>query len=250
VIRYQVKCFSALVLFVLSLPFGTAHAQTNEQAWFEYMLNVPFANSFNVENAFTYSTLLGQPKWRALDYNGTLEYSLGPHVDLVGSALISYTAQNDSYNTFELRPMLGTKIYFTPNSRIQTRLLLRIEQRNFQNLDTKEWERVMRPRARGEVVIPVNKKTYFEDDLWYALADAEWLFVNTDVEERFANRFRLRVGAGYRLNYSFRFELLYMIQQSRNGIDESFSSSDNIIRIRLKHFLSRKKPSKATGVGN
>ena len=235
---------------MLSLSGGSLKAQTNEQVWFEYMLNVPLANSFNVENAFTHSTLLGQPKWRALDYNGTVEYSLGPHVDLIGSALVSYTVQNESYNTLELRPMLGAKIYFTPNKRIQTRLLLRLEQRNFKNLDTKEWEMVMRPRVRGEVVIPINKKTYFEDNLWYAIADAEWLFVNTDVEERFANRFRLRVGAGYRLNYSLRFEVLYMNQQSKNGIDELFSSSDNIIRIRLKHFLRKTKPSKAGGVGN
>jgi hypothetical protein len=225
-------------------------AQTNEQAWFEYMLNVPFANSFNVENAFTYSTLLSQPKWKAVDYNATLEYSLNPRFDLIGAMLTSYTAQYESFNTFELRPMVGTKIYFTPNKRIQTRLLLRLEQRNFKNLDTKEWERVVRPRVRGEVVVPINKDSYFEDNLWYAMADAEWLFVNTDVEERFANRFRLRLGVGYRLSYSFRFELLYMNQQSKNGIDDSFSSSDNIIRFRVKHFLRKTKPSKSTGVGN
>jgi hypothetical protein len=249
VIRFKLK-FLIIILFGLSIYSNVLQAQTNEQAWFEYMLNVPFANSFNVENAFTYSTLLGQPKWKAFDYNATLEYSLGPHVDLLGSTLVSYTAQTEAYNTLELRPMLGTKIYFTPNKRIQTRLLLRLEQRNFQNGDTKEWESVMRPRVRAEVAIPINHDSYFSDNLWYAIADAEGLFVNTDVEERFANRFRLRVGAGYRLNYSFRFEVIYMNQQSRNGIDELFSSSDNIIRIRLKHFLSKRNPSKATGVGN
>lgn len=237
------------ILFFNKTPF--AHAQSvNQQAWFEYMLNYPFANSFNLENAFTYSTLLSQPKWRAVEYNGTVEYSISPSFDIVGAGLISYTLQNDNYNTLELRPMLGTKIYFTPNRRIQMRLLLRLEQRNFQNLDTKEWEHVMRPRARAEVVIPLNQDSYFKDNLWYAVMDAEWLFVTTDVKERFANRFRFRIGAGYRLNYSFRFEVLYMNQQSRNGIDEAFSSSDNVLRIRLKHFLRATKPAKTGGDGN
>ncbi len=225
-------------------------AQTNEQLWFEYMLNIPFANSFNVENAFTYSTLLGQPKWRAYDYNVTLEYSISPHFDLVGAALISYTEQAESYNTLELRPTLGTRIYFTPHQRIQTRLLLRVEQRNFQNLDTKEWDNVLRPRVRAEVIFPINQDSYFKDNLWYTITDAEWLFVKNDLEERFANRFRLRIGLGYRLNYSFRFEVLYMNQQSKNGIDDNFSSNDNIIRVRLKHYLRKSKPSKAGGVGN
>lgn len=249
-ICFNVKYCTPLILSRFFFQGIALKAQTNEQAWFEYMLNVPFANSFNVENAFTYSTLLSQPKWKAFDYNATLEYSLSPRVDLIGAMLTSYTAQYESFNTLELRPMLGTKIYFTPNKRIQTRLLLRLEQRNFKNLDTKEWERVMRPRVRGEVVIPINKDSYFDDNLWYAMADAEWLFVNTDVEERFANRFRLRLGVGYRLSYSFRFELVYMNQQSKNGINDSFSSSDNVIRFRVKHFLRKTKPSKSAGVGN
>ena len=94
------------------------------------------------------------------------------------------------------------------------------------------------------MIIPINQNSYFKDNLWYAVTDIEWLFVSTDLEERFANRFRLRLGVGYRLNYSFRFEVLYMNQQSRNGIDESFSSSDNMIRIRLKHYWRKTKPSK------
>jgi len=36
------------------------------------MLNYSFANSFNPENAFVYSTLLGKPKWRAYDYQPRL----------------------------------------------------------------------------------------------------------------------------------------------------------------------------------
>ena len=51
--------------FLFSLPVVFLKAQTTEQVWEEYMLNYPFADSFNLENAFVYSTLLGKPKWRA-----------------------------------------------------------------------------------------------------------------------------------------------------------------------------------------
>jgi hypothetical protein len=223
----------------------------NEQLWFEYMLNYPFANSFNIENAFAYSTLLNSPRWRSLEYTPTLEYALGPHVDLTLSTTLSYTDQTDNYNTFEVRPAVGSRIHFTPNKRVLTRLQVRLEQRNLENLDTKDWEAVWRPRARLEALIPINKKSYFEDHLWYGIADIEWLFsADNDVHERFANRFRLRIGVGYRLSYSSRFEFIYMSQQSKNAIDESFYTSDNIFRFRYKQYLRKNKPTKLSGTGN
>jgi hypothetical protein len=239
-----------LSFLLVFLSVGIGASQTNTQIWNEYMLNLPFANSFNLENAFTYSTLMGTPKWRAYDYSAALEWSITQHIDVIGQAVVSYTNQNDSYNTLELRPILGTRIHFTPNSRVLTRLLVRAEQRNFKNLETDEWTSELRPRIRVESIIPINRKSYFEDKLWYGLTDVEWLYKTNDVEERFANRFRWRIGGGYRLSYNFRFEFLYMLQLSKNTIDDGFESSDNIFRFRLKQYLRKSKPTSAGGVGN
>jgi hypothetical protein len=214
------------------------------------MLNYPFSNVYNMENALTYSTLLGSPKWRALDYSLTVERSLTQNVDVLVQNVLSYTNQTETYNTFEVRPVIGTRLYFTPNQRIQTRLLLRLEQRNFENLETREWTQAYRPRARAEAIIPINQDSYYKDKLWYGWIDAELLFVNTDVEERFANRFRLRTGIGYRLNYSMRFEFFYMLQQSRDEINQQFTSNDNIFRFRFKQYLHPSKPTKTAGAGN
>lgn len=243
------KLFSLLILISFSSPVAKAQS-ANEQVWLEYMLNYPFANSFNLENAFTYSTLVGTPKWRALDYSATLEWSLNQHVEIIGQAVLTYTQQTASYNTFEFRPVLGTRLYFTPNKRIQTRLLIRLEQRNFKNLETNTWDQVYRPRARVEMIAPINKDSYYEDKLWYAITDVEWLVKTDDVAERFANRFRWRIGGGYRFTYNLRVEFLYMLQQSRDAIDGDFETSDNIFRFRVKHYLRKTKPSSAQGTGN
>ena len=243
------KRISLTALFLIpSLLLRSQSA--NEQVWYEYMLNYPFANSFNLENALAYSTLIGTPKWRALDYSATLEWSLNQHVDIIGQAVVSYTQQTESYNTLELRPVLGTRLYFTPNKRIQTRLLLRLEQRNFKNLETNEWDQVYRPRARAEMIIPISKESYYEDKLWYAITDFEWLVKTDDVAERFANRFRWRIGGGYRFTYNLRVEFLYMLQQSKDAIDGNFETSDNIFRFRVKQYLRKSKPSAAQGTGN
>lgn len=242
------KKFSALIVF-MSFTIR-AHTQVNEQLWVEYMLNYGFANNWNLENSFTYSTLMGTPKWRAYDYSAALERSVTNHIDLIAQGTVSYTKQTDNKSTLEIRPILGTRLHFTPNSRVQARLLLRLEQRNFKNLETQEWSQVYRPRARVEAIIPINKKSYFEDKLWYALTDMEWLFAMDDVEERFANRFRLRLGGGYRVHYGLRLEFLYMLQESRNTIEDNFVTSDNIFRFRVKQYLRKHKPSTAAGTGN
>jgi hypothetical protein len=242
------KCFRLIVLLSvlngLMLPIDLRAQSPNTQLWYEVMMNYPFANSFNIENAFVYSTLLESPRWKAFDYSPTLEYSLSNSFDLITGATFSYTNQTDNYNTFEIRPMLGTRWHITTR-RILTRLQIRLEQRNFKNLETKEWETTYRPRIRTELLIPINKKTYYEDRLLYGILDAEALFaVEGDVEERFANRFRLRIGLGYRLNYNSRFEFIYMNQQSKSGIDEDFESSDNIFRFRINTFSEKRNPPK------
>jgi hypothetical protein len=249
VLMLAARLGSLILLTCLSFP-SSAQNTKNTQTWFEYMLNVPFANSFNVENAFVYSTLLGTPRWQSADYTPTLEYSVTQHIDLSTSVTLSYTAQTESYNTFEIRPVIGTRIHFTPNKRVLTRLYLRLERRSFLNLETHEWERSLRPRIRAEGLIPINKKSYYDDNLWYGIADAELLFTNEDVTERFANRFRLRFGVGYRLSYTSRFEAIFMAQKSRSGINEDFSSTDQIFRFRYKHFLRKHKPTKMSGSGN
>ncbi|HTE31737.1 MAG TPA: DUF2490 domain-containing protein [Chryseolinea sp.] len=238
---------SFLLSFLMAIPLQLAHAQSpNHQLWYELMLNYSFAGSFNLENAFVYSTLLESPRWYAFDYTPTLDYSIDNHFDLIAGNTFSYTSQVSSYNTFEIRPFLGVRFNVTPNQRILTKILLRLEQRNFLNLDTHDWETVVRPRARAEAVIPINKKSYFEDKLWYGLIDAEWLFTVDDVEERFANRFRARIGIGYRLSYTTRFEFIYMAQHSKSGIDQDFESSDNIFRFRFKQYIRNKKKLSST----
>lgn len=246
----MIRCIRVALLLHLSFHFCLA--QSSEQLWNEYMLNYPFANSYNIELAATYSTVLDPPKWRSFDLQLTPEYALSNHVDLMAAFFVGGTFQSQSLRTFEVREMLGTRIHFTPNKRILTRLLIRFEQRNLQDQETNEWDHSTRTRLRFETITPLNKPTmYSGDKLWYAIVDGEsFIVLDQDVNERFANRFRLRAGIGYRINYSFRLEFVYTLQQSKNTIGDEFNTSDNIFRFRLKQYLNKSKPSPFQGTGN
>jgi hypothetical protein len=242
-------------IFIISfiLIAGTVQGQqSSKQLWNEYMFNIPFGNVYNVELAATYSTVLESPKWRSLEFQATPEWSISQHVDVMGGFLIGNTFQNETTNTFEIREMLGARIHFTPNKRILTRLLVRFEQRNQLDQESEEWDNSHRARVRAEAVIPLNKNSMFEGDkLLYSILDAEGFFVvDQNVQERFANRYRLRAGIGYRVNYNLRFEFVYTLQESRNTIEGDFITTDHIFRLRLKHYINKAKPSTSQGTGN
>lgn len=249
----RIRHWATGLAYLLAFLPGMAPAQTtNNQVWAEYMLNYPFANSWNVELAATYSTLLESPRWNAIDLQLTPEYALSANVDLQAALLYNRTNQYQSLTSSEVRAMVGTRIHLTPFSRVLTRLLIRLEQRNMYYEETGTKEQSYRGRLRLETVTPLNRKSFYEGDkLWYLLLDAEaFIALDQQVNERFANRYRIRVGPGYRLNYTWRFEFLYTLQQSRNTIAGDFDTTDNLFRFRVKHFLHKSKPATVQGNGN
>lgn len=242
-----------LLAFVLFFAGHKLHAQTSTaQLWNEYMANFAVKSKGNIEGAATYSTVLSSPKWRALDLQITPEYAVNKRLDIMAAFLYSNTFQDASLSTVELRGTIGARVHLTPDKRIQARLLARLEQRNLRQKGTDSWDQSVRSRLRAETVVPINAKSMSKpSNLWYALLDAEaFIKHDKDLKERFANRARFRAAAGYKLSPAFRFELMYTLQSSRNGIEEDISSIENIIRFRVKHYIAKKTHAVKEGPGN
>ena len=221
------------------------------QSWNDYDV-IRFANAFSFDTELSYQTVLSRDgKWRSLNATPTLEWSALNRVDLIFAVPLSYTFQTDTLNTFETKLSIGGRLHLTPNRRILTRLLTRYEQRFVRQQEQDQWQNSDRLRIRGEMIVPINRKRYYEDKLLYALADYEVFLVKDNaIQERFANRARLRVGLGYRFSYSTRLEVIYTLQKSRNTLEDAAVTNDSILRIRFKHFLNRKKPTEKDGSGN
>jgi hypothetical protein len=92
----------------------------------------------------------------------------------------------------------------------------------------------VRFRNRLEFLAPLNKEKISDNGARYILADWEWFVPLGEPDERFASRQRIRAGIGYRRNFAWRLEVLYIWNRSRNTIGEGFTTSDNIIDIRFK----------------
>lgn len=231
----------SIAIYVMS--FVSAFAQ-HEQLWLDFQIDYPFANKYLFEVAPSYQTILSkEDKWRSYSLSTTFEYTLFTRMDLIAEVPITHTLQKEGSNSFEISPLLGTRIHITQGKRIDSRFLLRYQQRYFKQIETQDWEISNRTRIKGEAFICINGPNLFTDNLMYVILDyEEFIVLDQQVEERFANRRRARVGLGYRLNYKHRFEAIYTRQSSKDEIDDGFITGDNVIQFRYKMYLN---PAKA-----
>ena len=236
---------------VLCCTHGTyAFAQqSNTQLWLDGIVGKSFASYYMAECEFSYQPLLSdQGRWESLNASPSLEVSPTAHWSFLVGVPLSYTIQQQGYNTFEWRGQLGARYTFTPFERVQTRLNVRYENRNLRDEETGQVQQSQRTRLRAEVVVPLDSRSYDVDTMWYALADAEAFFtMDKDVQERFANRARFRLGLGRKFSYNWRAEAIYTFQSSRNAITDTDPTTDHIIRLRIKYYFTPRSRTLAGG---
>src|SRR5688572_27421494 len=127
-------------------------AQRKEQLWLDYQIDYPFANRFLFEAAASYQTLLSkEDKWRSLSLTATFESLVFNFLDVTVDLPVSYTLQTEGSNSFEIAPMLGLRFYITQSKRIDTRILVRYQQRYFLQVEENDWDISNRTRLKGEV---------------------------------------------------------------------------------------------------
>jgi len=227
----------------LLIASNTVWAQTGTQLWAEWQISYPYGTRFLVENTFAYQTLLSKGEsWTSLSISPVFEFTWLPAVELVSEIPIGRTRQTDSKSSFEISPIVGARFHITQNRRFNTRILTRYQSRNFQDMETGEWEFKGRIRLKGELWVSINGPNLFVDKLWYAFADyEEFLVIDEQVNERYANLRRARLGIGYRLSYKHRFDLAFTLQKSRDEINNQFESIDNVIQLKYKMYLNPPK---------
>jgi hypothetical protein len=238
-----------IVMLLIGAP--VASAQTTTQLWGNLTFDWVKSDRLTYELDFEPKALLSPPEgeadWRNLDVTPNVEYSLKPWLEIVAETTVGRTMQTDDLDSTEVTPRIGVRFHLfsraqqfrlveqVPRRRIVVRDLVRVESRNiFYSGGDTESDSTMRFRNRLEAFWPLNTERLTDDGARYVLADWEWFVPLDDPDERFASRQRIRAGIGWRRSFNWRYELLYIRTRSRNTLDEGFSTSENIIDIRVK----------------
>jgi len=244
-------------LLLVLLCAGEARAQANLQFWANVTLDwaktARLTYSLDVEPKVLVTAPAGDPDWRCLDVTPGVEFAWTKWVDVIGETGVGYTKQTDDVNSWEVTPRAGVRLHLLsrelptlpasravvkelpPARRLVLRDLMRVEARNL--IYTGEGSgssSTVRFRNRLEFLAPLNREKLSDNGVRYVLADWEWFIPLGDPQERFANKQRIRAGLGYRRDFRWRFEVLYMWTRSRNTIEDGFTTNDHIIDIRVK----------------
>jgi hypothetical protein len=199
----------------------------------DYNVVYPFLNVWTADAEFSYQTLMsGGDKWRSYQFTPGIQRNLSPRFDLFLSTPYYYTVQTSDYVTQEVRFSPAVRFIFTANGRVESRSVLRYD---FRSVKTSggDWQHSNRSRLSLEFIFPLNKPNIYQDNMLFLLVDGElFLVIDRNIDERFANLRKARLGLGYRLSYKHRFEVVYQVHKSRTTIDQDFDTRDNIFRLR------------------
>jgi len=223
---------------LILLSFNTdviGQSDPSTQFWWDATYYRPFAVSFRKIASFGTRHLIGSDEWHKVFVKGALEWYPIPFIDLMTELVYMNTLQKEDFNTVEWRPDIGFRMNFL-QQRMTFRTNTRLEFRNVRYRESGDIDRSVRLRARVELLVPLNNPSKRDPKTLYALTDFE-VFADVagdEVEERFSDTNRFRLGLGWRQDREWRFELIYTRQNSRNTLDQEFENSDNIIRIRIK----------------
>jgi hypothetical protein len=227
-----------------------AQDQTQSQLWgnlsLDWIRNEKVSLGVAIEPKALVSKPPEDPGWASLGVTPSIEYTRGKWIDWVGELGVTRTKQTDKVNSTEITPSVGLRFHVLsniadtylkerlPKRRLVLRDLLRLEWRNFYYSDETLDSASFRIRNRFETLYPFNRPRISDNGAVYALGDVEFFSTTQDLKERFASKQRLRVGGGYRRNYPWRFEALYVWDRSRHAADEPFVKGDQAVDIRFR----------------
>ena len=245
------------MLALLLAPLGAGDLQAQEddatsQLWAHMILGL---RSDNPEWFYQFEfvpklQVNGPEKWASTAVAALAEYRPTHWLDLQGDINVGYTFQSDDLRTLSIRPRIGALLHILSDvretgfiakkvQRLGLATLLRLEFRNFWywgSAAEQSYDSSWRFRVRLDVRVGLNRADRSMPKTWYLFTDAE-AFINLgeEIEETFASRWRVRIGPGYRLNRGWRFELLYIFENTRNTLEGDFVRMNNAIDLRAAY---------------
>jgi Protein of unknown function (DUF2490) len=227
-----VRC-AALVLLCLAGCPSTALAQVKYQQWFDGTIDWLASDTLTFE-------LDSEPKTNPATFKLTphADYAILPWADVLAEADIEHQADTDTS--------------FTPRVGVQLHILSRLLRRNTHTAEEREKPPLRRlvvstllriqesdsnwkSRNRFAVAYPFNRRKTTDDGAVYFTADAE-LFLPLDRAAGAArvDEVRIRSGFGYRANFPWRFELLYIWDGTRRADNAPLTPNFNALDVRVR----------------
>ena len=219
-----------LVLVALIAPAVRAQEVTNDGRVAAIFAHPLVFDGFSGQPYFWFDDRTGGVKSFRVAFPNII-YHATPWLEGWGGFIVTWTDNQASGNTRELRPYIGVKVFVPNSAHIHLYDWTRLERRRITNTDSNSITREWRFRTRPGVEFPLSAHAW-QPGTFYGLANGE-LFV----QHGFINAVRFMSGAGYIRNDRVRIELNYVFELSRSAPSDALAYSDNSFRLDFKFSL-------------
>jgi hypothetical protein len=228
-------------------------AQSTGELWGDFMIDWLQTRRLTweveVEPKKSITVPAGTSGWTSLDVTPSVQYTLAKWVDTL--AEVDWGYKPNGNDVIETKSRVG--LYFhilsrlladrgarrgadrekQPLHRLVPNNLLRLEYEDKDPLNGGATTTTWRLRDRQEISYPFNRRKLTADGTVYATGDVELFVLLGDASDPRFNQYRVRAGVGYRRDFSWRFEALFVQTRQRSG-DGGFSTSSNAFDARVK----------------
>jgi len=172
--------------------------------------------------------------WAAIHTRPTIQYDWKPRVRLYSGIWFFYSYNEGSSNTMEIRPWQGIKFNWPQVRDFKFDNFFRLEERFTYYIDSDTTAFSLRFRYRLEIKSP-DYTIESIGQTFYFLGSVEiFESIGKEIQEKFINKNRVLLGLGYYISNKWQAEVHFIRQDSRNGSDEEFHTTEYIFRFRLK----------------
>jgi len=251
--RWKAGVWSVGCLLGCLAGSSTAAAQSTGEMWGDFRIDWLQTRrltwEIEVEPKKSITVPSGTSGWASLDVTPSVQYTLAKWVDALAEFDWGYKPNGDDvietdsrvgFNFRILSQLLpdrgarrGAEREKQPLRRFVPSNLLRFEYEDKDPLNGGATTTTWRLRDRQEIAYPFNRKKLTADGAVYATGDVEVFVLLGDVSDPRFNQYRVRAGVGYRRDFSWRFEALFVQTRQRSG-DSGFSTSSNAFDARVQ----------------
>lgn len=226
-----------------------ADLKVNQQFWLDYNFSKSTKENRDISTQIGYRKITPQVYDRflaisTLNFKNTSQnkfLSVFESFHLGAGAI--YTLNHNENDNFELRLMQGVRFNITTLKLFTFNNYIRLEER-LQTSFSNGWTMGFRLRYKLSTAISwENHYLKFTEGFYFPL-EAE-IFFNLKRNNRFNDLLRLSPGIGYKSETGWRFETFIIFNRTKNITETSNTSSDFILRIRIRDERKKKVENSA-----
>ena len=224
---------SSFILVALCYISSSTYSQGDgfkPQIWNNASIGWNSDNGFSLMNTLSYNVLLSnEAPWNEISNSFSTVYTFNPYISVIGGIYAARTKQSASLSSSELRPTLALGLSTNAEHRWRVANNSKFEFR-FLNYTDDSRDNTIRFRNRTLLYVAVKEPNLLQDGSIVLFSYFE-IFHNFEEStvERFFTTAKIKIGAGYRLSYNWRFDLGLIYQDATNTIDEPVQLPGNII---------------------